>query len=371
MIKVLNIITDKNIGGAGLALTNFLKSANREEFEHTVLLPPEAMLAPRLRALGINVVEVPGVEDKSFDIHAIKVFKEQIKHFDPDIVHTHASLSARIAARKIKTCAVVHTRHCAYRQSKLKTSFPIKQMLGFINNRYSDIIIAVSPSARDTLIVTGTKPEKIVTMFNGVEAVRKLEEHEKLSVRNSLGIAPDDFVCAVVARLVPEKGHEYILDAASQLLDIPIVFLIVGSGPIEGHLRETAEKLQLKNCIFTGFIEDVAEIENIADIQINASIETETSSLSLLESMSLGIPAVVTDIGGNPYLINDGVNGLVVPAKSGQALAEAVRKLYSSAEILSEMGKSAHEIYNQKYTAAVMAANIEQVYRNVCKNKNN
>ena len=367
MIKVVNIITDKNIGGAGLALVNFMKSTNRAEFEHTVLLPCEAMLTPRLRALDINVVEVPGVVDKSFDISAIKLFKAQINQYKPDIVHTHASLSARIAAKGLKYCAVVHTRHCAYQQSKMKTSFPVKQMLGFINNRYSDIIIAVSPSARDTLIVTGTKREKIVTLFNGVEPVRKLDENEKLTVRASLGISPNDFVCAVVARLVPEKGHEFLLDAASQLTDIPAVFLIVGSGPIEKQLHETAKDLNLKNCIFTGFIEDVADLENIANIQINASVETETSSLSLLESMSLGIPAVVTNIGGNPYIINDGVNGLVVPSRSGAALAEAVRKLYTSPHLLSEMGKAAYQKYTKEYTSAVMAANIEKVYRDALK----
>jgi len=364
LIKVLNIITDTNIGGAGNVLLNFLRKTNRTEFSHTVIVPTSAQLSPPLRALDIQVFEMPGIADKSLSPGTIGAFSRVFDKLKPDLIHTHASLSARIAARKWnKKCAVVHTRHCAYPQGRLKTSFPVKQALGFINNSLSDIIIAVSPAARDNLTDTGTNPQKIVTMFNGVEPVRRLSDDEKSAVRTMLGIEDGQFVCAVIARLVPEKGHMDILEAAGLLSDLPIRFVITGAGPFEGELRAVAETRGLSNCIFTGFIEDVAVIENIMDLQINASYGTETSSLSLLEGMSLEIPAVASDFGGNPYLITNGENGLIFPQRNGSALACVVRELYGDREKLARMGEAAYQAYNERFTAKIMSDNIEQVYR--------
>jgi glycosyltransferase involved in cell wall biosynthesis len=200
-------------------------------------------------------------------------------------------------------------------------------------------------------------------MFNGVPPARRLSEDEKASVRASLGIGDGEFVCAIVARLVPEKGHRYVLDAAEALRDLPVRFVITGTGPCEGQLRAEAEARGLEGCIFTGFVEDVARIHNITDVQINASYGTETSSLSLLEGMSLGVPSVASDYGGNPHLVTDGENGLIVPQRDGAAMAAAIRALYDDPEMRVLMGKAAVGIYNERFTAEIMAANIERVYR--------
>ena len=370
MKKILNIITDTNIGGAGNVLLNFMAKTDRTEFAHTVITPENAQLTPLLRELGVCVTEMKGIADKSLSISAVDMFRREFKRLNPDLIHTHASLSARIAARMWdKNCPLVYTRHCAYPQSRLKKTFPVKQVMGFVNNRLADIIIAISPAARDNLVETGTNQKKIVTMFNGVEPVRKLDENEKKAIKASLGIKEGMLVCAAVARLVPEKGHLYILEAAGILRDLPICFVIAGSGPYEIELRAAAAGLDLKNCVFTGFVGDIATIENIADLQLNAAYGTETSSLSLLEGMSLSVPAVVSDFGGNPFLIENGRNGLVVPQRDGTALAAAVRKLFEDTEMLSEMGDAALQIYNTRFTAAVMTANIENVYRTALGNR--
>ena len=367
MIKILNIITDMNIGGAGIVLQNYFAKADREKYEHIVILPQGAALSERLRALEVNVIEMPGIRAKSLDIPAISAFRKIFKELKPDIVHTHASLSARIAARQCKKCAIVHTRHCAYPLSKSKTSFPQKQLLGCINNYFSDSIIAISPASCENLTDTGTDPKKITTMFNGVLPVRKLSDDEKSKLREELGINKDDYVCSIIARLVPEKGHMYVHEAAKLLKDMPLKFIIAGNGPFEEKLHAFAKQHELDNCIFTGFLNDVAGVENISDFQINASYGTETSSLSILESMSLGIPAIVSDFGGNPHLITNGVNGYVVPQKNSDVLAGAILKILKIPENLAKMGKAALEIYNERFTADVMARNIEKVYDETCR----
>jgi len=364
LIKVLNILTDTNIGGAGKALLSFMAKTNRDEFDHTVVVPENSLISPHLRELGIKVVEMPGIADKSMSFGAVRAFRKVYKKLDPGLIHTHASLSARAAARLWNhKRPVIYTRHCAYPQGKLKTTFPMRQILGFINNRLSDRIIAISPAARDNLIETGADSRKITTMFNGVEPVRRLTDEEKSAARAAFGIGREDFACSIIARLVPEKGHLYILEAAGLLRELPIRFIIAGAGPFESELRAAATALYLDNCVFTGFVDDVSVIENITDLQLNASYGTETSSLSLLEGMSLGTPAVASDYGGNPHLITSGENGLIVPRQDGAALAGAIRRLYNDQETLARMGDNAQRIYSDRFTAEIMAAGIERVYR--------
>jgi glycosyltransferase involved in cell wall biosynthesis len=362
MIRIVNVITDSNIGGAGLVLVNFMRNADKEAFSHCAILPKGSLLLPRLREAGIEIFEMEGIAERSFSPGAVGAFLRAFKELKPDVVHTHASFSARIAARLYGKCRTVHTRHCAFDIPRSRTVFPLRQIFGFINNSLSDVIVAISPAARDNLTATGASPGKIVTMFNGVEPVRALTDAEKSDIRRKYGVREGELVCAIIARLEPYKGHEYVLDAAESLQDLPVRFIFAGAGSDEERMREKSREMGLHNCIFTGFVQDVWEIENIADIQLNASYGTETSSLSLLEGMSLGTPAVVSDFGGNPYLIADGENGLVVPRRDADALAGATRRLYDDPEERARMSRRAKEIYEERFTAEAPVRKVEAIY---------
>jgi glycosyltransferase involved in cell wall biosynthesis len=362
MIRVVNVITDSNIGGAGLVLINFMRNADRAAFSHCVIVPEGSMLSPRLRELGIEPYEMAGIAERSFSPGSVGAFLRAFKELKPDVVHTHASLSARIAARLYGKCRAVHTRHCAFDVSPPHTRFPLRHILGFINNHLSDVIIAISPAARDVLTSAGASPGKIVTMFNGVDPVRTLTDAEKAAVRRKYGVREDEFVCALIARIEEHKGHGYALDAAGLLRDLPVRFIFAGTGSDEDRMREKSRAMGLHNCVFTGFVRDIWEIENIADIQLNASYGSETSNLSLLEGMSLGTPAIATDLGGNPYLIADGENGLIVPKRDADALADAIRRLYHDPAARARMSRRAKEIYEESFTAEAPVRKVEEIY---------
>ena len=113
MIKVLNIITDTNIGGAGRVLINYLRYSDRSNFETSVSVPRGSLLVPELEKHGAAVYEVDGIADRSYDKADVAVLRELIAKVDPDIVHAHGAFSARIAARRCKK-TVVFTRHSAF-----------------------------------------------------------------------------------------------------------------------------------------------------------------------------------------------------------------------------------------------------------------
>ena len=104
---------------------------------------------------------------------------------------------------------------------------------------------------------------------------------------------------------------------------------------------------------------------NIIDVQVNCSFGTEATSLSLLEGMSLGKPAVVSDFGGNPGVIKDGQNGFVVPTHNPKAVAEKLKLLFCDEELYKKMCLESKKIFESTFTAKRYAENIDNIYLNL------
>jgi glycosyltransferase involved in cell wall biosynthesis len=116
-----------------------------------------------------------------------------------------------------------------------------------------------------------------------------------------------------------------------------------------------------------GFRSDVAALLNILDVQLNASYGTEATSMALLEGMSLGLPTVASNYGGNPWVVSHGDNGLIFPAQNYEELARAMARLIDCPMEREEMGRDARERYETRFTAPIFARNTEEIYRSVLK----
>ena len=127
MLKVMNIISDTNIGGAGRVLINYLKYRDKENFDVSVALPRGSKLKEPLEALGSVVYEVDGMADKSMDPGVIKELRKLIRRVGPDVVHTHGSMSGRIAARR-EGRVVIYTRHSVFPTKSYLKKFPGRQL---------------------------------------------------------------------------------------------------------------------------------------------------------------------------------------------------------------------------------------------------
>lgn len=371
MIRVLNIISDANIGGAGRVLLNYLRCADRMSFETGVVLPRNSALLPRLRELDVPVYEVDGMADRSLAPKAVPELCRAIGDFQPDLVHTHGSLSGRVAAR-LKGRKIVYTRHCAFPPGKLASSPPGRLANRVMDACLSNGAIALGDAARDMLVQTGIPERKIRVLLNGVAPLPAPTTGERERSRARFGFGPEDFVLGILARIEPYKGHEVLLDAAGALLEQGrrVKVLIAGSGSAEPGIRLKAAGLPSDTVIFAGFVEQVEEVLWAMDVQVNASTESEASNLSLLEGMSMGLPAIASDVGGNPLHIFDGENGLLVPRGDSLALARAASRLMDSPEELERMRRRALEIYQSRFTGEAFARNIEDFYRNILKGEN-
>lgn len=368
MVKVLNVICDSNIGGAGRVLLNYMKYCDRSGFDISVCLPAGSLLTPALKETGTAVYELATCADKSFSIKDINVIKALIRKINPDIVHTHGSLSGRIAARQCGKI-VIYTRHSVFPVSPRLKSGPGRLVNKLINEHYADRIIAVSVAAKENLTDAGISGELIDVITNGVEPVSRSNDAACGALRAQYGIS-GDFVCGILARIEEYKGHMIILDAAKALTDEGrrIKIMIAGTGAYEAEVKKRAEALGISDAvIFMGFVPDVAPLLSILDVQLNASFGTEATSLSLLEGMSIGLPAVVSDYGGNPYVIEDGKNGLVFHSRDSTGLADCIRRLMDKPELRMALGENAVQVFNRCFTGRIFAANIESIYTRMMK----
>ncbi|MCR4693631.1 MAG: glycosyltransferase family 4 protein [Firmicutes bacterium] len=365
MLKVIEVSSDTNIGGAGRCLIILLSELNKEEFEPLVLLPKNSLLKPKIEELCVKVCEADIAPDKSLNLSDIFKFIKIFKREKPDIVHTHASMSARIAA---KLCGIktVYTRHSVFPPSQRISKGLGKLINGFINNIFADSIIAVADAAKDNLVKTGVSAKKIKVILNGVYPLK--ENCDKTALKKRFGVEEGEKVVSIVARLEDIKGHDYFIDAADMLLKkgYSIKFFIAGTGSYEAHLRDKVLSLNReKDIIFTGFLTDVDNLLRITDVQVNASFGTEATSLSLLEGMSIGLPAVVSDFGGNPGVIQNGENGIIVPQKNAQKIADSVEKLLCDSGLYERLSNGSRRIFNDKFTAQKMTEQTEQIYKSL------
>ncbi len=364
-MKVLEVISDTNIGGAGVLLVTRLRHSDRSRVQTMVLLPSGSALAPRFREIGVRVCFMQGCRDRSADVRHIGELVRIIRARNPDLINCHGCLSARIAAAIARVPIRIYTRHCAYPVSRLRQSLPAKAIFGLMSCAISHHAIAVADAARENLTDMGMKSSHITVVINGAEGLRQLSEEEKREWKTRLGIPCRACVVGISARLEPCKDHDCFLRAAARLHTESdrYFFLIVGDGSLRRSLEQETVRLGIATHVrFVGFVEDVAPYVNLMDIHVNCSVGTETSSLAISEAMSLGIPTVASDFGGNPYMVRDGENGFLYPRGNDEALAEKIRVLASSPKLYEQVSQGARLRFEQELNAVCMTKKTEQLY---------
>jgi glycosyltransferase involved in cell wall biosynthesis len=365
MIEVLQVISDANIGGAGRWLLNVLNKYDKNSFNISVALPQNSMLIEPIEKYNIEIIEVPYMADKSFDIRAVLFFIKLFKKKKYDIIHTHAGFSARIGAKVCNSGKIIYSKHCIdnERNFKLKLS-------SYISSYFCDKIIAVSESAKECMVENAMPEDKIKVIYNGVERIGELTEDQKNKIRKKYYINDNELVVSIFARIEEIKGHDFFIEAAETLLKkYNLKFFIVGTGSKEDKLKQSVKDKGIEDSvIFTGYLKDITELMNITDINVVSSY-SEALSLSIIECMSLGIPSVVTNTGGNTELVFEGINGVLVPVGDSQSIAEGIEKLVNDKELRKRMGFENKRIMEEKFTSITMTNDLEKFYKLIIHNE--
>lgn len=206
------------------------------------------------------------------------------------------------------------------------------------------------------------KKNAISCIYNGVEPNAQAEASPERDLPDSL----DGIVVIVVGRLVPLKRVADALRAARIALETtPITLMIVGDGPERARLEALARELQIEHRVrFLGERKDVPYLLAHADVFVQCS-ETEGLSMSIIEAMHAALPCIVTNVGGNPELIEDRYNGALISTGDVPALAQWIGTLARDASTRKLMGERSHEIATQRFSGQACAAAYLRLYQDL------
>ncbi len=164
-----------------------------------------------------------------------------------------------------------------------------------------------------------------------------------------------------------DKGQGTIIEAARRLQDSQpnLHFVLLGDGKDDHEFRRAAEGLH--NLEFVGFVDNVADYLAAFDIFVYPSLREGLGS-SLLDAMQFGLPIVATRVGGIPELVEDQVNGLLIPPRSSRDLIEALQRILEDAELRESMRRENRNKAAQ-YGVDRMASSYESIYRSILSGK--
>lgn len=371
-MKILHVISDRNIGGAGVLLCNLLSCFDREKIESTVALPYDSELASRILKMDIPVLYLKEACER-LSPRSVLELSRIIKKGEVDVVHTNAAVSARVAA-KLCHIPVLHTRHCCFPPSGILANPIMRRAAGVVNRVLSDYTIATADVAAQNLRQLGIPERKISVIINGSLPVREVDEQVIDETRKVYGLQKGDFAVGICARLEECKGHDTFLSAAAILKQrnpqIPFRFLIIGDGSRRQELKEKASSCGIEDCvIFTGFVSDMAPLYHILRVNVNCSCGTETSCLAISEGMSVGLPTIASNYGGNASMIGEAGAGILFPVGDAEALANAILQIAKDIDFEEKMKQAARARYLSHFTAQKMTREVEEVYQDLSKRK--
>lgn len=205
---------------------------------------------------------------------------------------------------------------------------------------------------------------------NGVDTdhFRPLPPAERRAARSALQLGPETYVFACVARLVEVKRHCDLLRAYARVARRarPSQLWLIGDGPLRGTLEQQARDAGIADAVrFLGERRDIDVLLPLCDAFVLAS-RTEGMSNAVLEAMACGLPVVASAVGGQAELVEDGVTGLLVPARSPVRLAFALEQLLHAPARSHQMGRQARDRALERFSLRAMVAGFEQLHRRLC-----
>jgi len=384
--KIIHIITRLDKGGSAETSLQTVSLLNRKKYEvflaHGLSLESnmsdseKEVLARDLclaKIKGVDVIPIPSLVRRlslKNDLFAFISIYRLIKRIKPHIVHTHTSkagMLGRLAACLARVPIIIHTPHGHVFHSYY--GYMMTKIIVFaerILSLMTDKITALTDRERDEHLEQGVASiEKYVIIHSGVRLQQIMNTRIDVERgKKEFNIPQNSNVIGVVGRLVPVKGHTYLVSAAKRIIEEfdNTVFLFVGDGYLESRLERQAESLGVrKNIIFTGWREDVVAVLDLFDLLVLPSLN-EGMGKVLIEGMALGKPIVASSVGGIIDLVKNGDNGILVPPGDSEALEEAILRLIRNKKLAQKLGKNGKAKVYPEYDTRVMVRQIEDLY---------
>jgi|GEM_PF-988713 len=334
-----------------------------------------------IRALD-RTVELHFVPRASkYDLFAVIRFARLFRRLRAHLVHTVEPRSRILghAAARLAGVRTVHTFQIAalsYDDLTPIQTWVYRRVESFYNRRVSDRIIFVSERDRQLYAFHRLiKPATATVIYNSVDLAEVApvladKPRIRVEVRSKLEIPRKTVLACTVGRLSVQKGLDYLIEAVFLLCSETnrtrdrLLFIIVGDGELHDDLRELARARGIDDRVRFLGAKPKAEVYRLlaaSDFFVLPS-RFECFPFSIVEALSVGLPCVVSDVGGNSESVEHEYNGLVVPKGDVSALAAALGRLADDDTLRTIFGRNALEKV-KSFSTDKMARDTERVYR--------
>ncbi|MFX0079658.1 MAG: glycosyltransferase family 4 protein [Candidatus Hermodarchaeota archaeon] len=297
-----------------------------------------------------------------------------------DILHAHINSPMTVDftafSSRLVNIPLVITYHADAIISDLATKTPgFRRMLSQVYRlsrhtaaKIAKHLIVTSPTYLEISQFLQRYREKTVIIPAPVNPYYLTPIEDTNQAKANLGFNPKDPLILFVGRLVPYKGLDTLLHAFKQILpQIPSTQLaIVGSGPQLPKLQEICHQLELTNSVhFLGILprRKLRDTYTACDVFVLPSrSRSEAFGIVLLEAMARAKPVVATNVGGIPYVVNNGKTGILVPPSDQTSLAEAITQLLLNPQTRQQLGQAGYQRVTEYFTRPPITRKLEELY---------
>ena len=241
----------------------------------------------------------------------------------------------------------------------------------FLANQFVDHIIVNSQATKDAFEESGGNVDKSSIIYNGIDVARfdKIDGYEVQELRKSLGLSHHKIV-GVFSRLTPWKGQHILLESLAHLPDVHA--LLVGGAlfqddhTYERSLRNLAEQMGITERVhFLGFRDDVPRLMKAVDIVLHSSTSPEPFGRVIVEGMLAQRPVIATGAGGAKEIIDDGVDGILIPPNNPMAMVSAISRLISDPKETERIAEKGYNMARKRFSVESIVQQVENQIRTV------
>ncbi len=358
-LDVVHLCTELSVGGAENHLRMLLSDMSKDKrYRPQIVAFRDAKgsmksLRSDFERQGIPI-HILG-QNHGWDLRGVWRLAALLTRLKPTILHTHL-FRGDVFGPPLGALMHVPVRLSTVHnvEDRFKKSYfqPIFKFSYF----FDDCVIAISDAVGKALQhYLGLHAEKIKRIYYGFEPESRWANVPEIDFREKFGLSRSDFVIGTIGRICPQKGHSYLIEALNALKDSHpnIKLLLVGAANQAGTeelLRSMVRDYDLeKRVVFAGYQDDVRSVLSALDLFVLPSL-WEGFGLVLLEAMSMKKPIIASRVDAIPEVVEDGVQGILVPPADASALKQAIESFAASPALLSKMG-SAGPIRVQRFSA--------------------
>lgn len=369
-INLMHVVLSLEVGGLEKLVVEFALNTNKTIFNVEVCCYDSlGDFSEILKENGIRVTLLKRNQNR-YDYFFPWKLKKFLTGKNIHILHIHSgtffiSTQGGILAR---TPVMIYTDH-----GRPLIESKIDVLMDRFSGHFVDKIIAVSSELESYLCdIIKLPKEKTSTIINGINTEKFTAREKPEALLKEFGITAKDKVIGTVGRLAEVKDQLSLIEAFSIVHQtIPAtVLILVGDGPMREKLNNKIAELKLSDSVtITGNRNDIPQLLNMFDIFALSSL-SEGTSVALLEAMSSGVTPVVTEVGGNPSIVDNNVNGEIVSPGSTVQLAEKILDILQNDEKRKMYGKNAAQKVVAQYSIAKMIYEYDKLYAGLLRKNN-